>query len=241
MDARGVQHCTPGDASWSVVLKGRRTVMVKYVLVDINAQMVRAWQEVFGESEHVQIVQGSILTQPVSAWVSPGNSLARMDGGLDAVIRRHLGGRVQARLRREVSQRFSGSMPIGTAACVETGRTQPAYLISTPTMNQSAEDISETYNVAYSCVAALWAVQAQNERAPGSIRSVALPGLGTGTGRVSVDVCAELMFAAFEVIRDSNATDFAELALQMSDYLGDSQGVAWARTNKVRTPLALSA
>ena len=60
-------------------------MLVRVVLVDVNKKMIDAWQSVFEENPEVQIVQGSILDQAVSAWVSPTNSHGRMRGGLDAI------------------------------------------------------------------------------------------------------------------------------------------------------------
>ena len=53
------------------------------------------------------------------------------------------------------------------AACVLTGRPQPRFLISTPTMTKSSEDISDSLNVALACAAALQAVHMQNAKEPG--------------------------------------------------------------------------
>ena len=45
-------------------------------------------------------------------------------------------------------------------------------------MVTSSEDVSDTMNVALACAAAFQAVHMQNAREPGSIASIALPGLG---------------------------------------------------------------
>ena len=150
---------------------------VKITLVDINPKMVAAWRETFEDSPEVTVVQGSMLDQNVSAWVTPTNSKASMDGGLDGVIKRHLGDFIEGRVQKEIARLFGGTLPVGHATCVPTSCPNPVYLISTPTMHASSEDISDTLNVALACAAAIQAVRVQNSREPGSIRSVALPGL----------------------------------------------------------------
>ena len=75
---------------------------------------------------------------------------------------------------------YGGAMPVGHATCVATGRPQPRFLISTPTMVESSEDVSDTMNVALAAGAALQAVHLQNRAQPGSITSVALPGFTAG-------------------------------------------------------------
>src|SRR5262245_16031719 len=69
----------------------REGVMVRVVLVDINPKMVQAWRSSFEGNPEVEIVQGSMLDQTVSAWVSPTNSQGNMDGGLDAIVKKNLG------------------------------------------------------------------------------------------------------------------------------------------------------
>ncbi len=171
-------------------------MLVAVTLVDVNAKMVAAWRATFEEHPEVQIVQGSMLEQPVSAWVSPTNSRGSMDGGLDAVLKRHFGAGIEKSVQQEIARRYGGLMPVGHATCVATGQVQPGYLISTPTMTGSSENVSDTLNVALACAAAFQAVHMQNAREPGTIRSVALPGLGANTGQVPVEICADLMWTS---------------------------------------------
>lgn len=196
-------------------------MFVKVVLVDVNPKMIKAWQETFEENPEVDIVHGSMLDQPVSAWVTPTNSNARMDGGLDAVIKGYLGQKIETRVKQEVKKLFGGVMPVGYATCVPTGKPQPGYLISTPTMVSSSEDISDTMNVALACAAAFQVVHQQNERLPGSIRSVALPGLGANTGRVPAEICADLMWTGYDLFRERAFADFAEMRKALEEILGD--------------------
>jgi O-acetyl-ADP-ribose deacetylase (regulator of RNase III) len=194
---------------------------VKFVLVDINPKMVSAFRETFEENPEIAIVQGSMLEQKVSAWVSPTNSFGNMDGGLDAVIKNHLGGKVQQALKQEIATRYGSTLPVGHATCVQTGRPVPRFLISTPTMVKSSEDISDSLNVALACAAALQAVHMQNAKEPGSITSVALPGLGANTGRVPVEICADLMWTAYHLYLRKAFTDFKEMRAALEEELGD--------------------
>src|SRR5688572_309522 len=95
---------------------------VKFVLVDINPKMVSAFRETFEENPEIEVVQGSMLEQKVSAWVSPTNSYGNMDGGLDQVIKSHLGVKVEQALKQEIAKRYGSTLPVGHATCVLTGR-----------------------------------------------------------------------------------------------------------------------
>lgn len=194
---------------------------VKVVLVDINPKMVKAWRDTFEENPEVEIVQGSMLDQRVDAWVTPTNSHGNMDGGLDAVIKNNLGQKIEQAVKKCIADRFGSSLPVGHATCVQTGRQKPNFLISTPTMVKSSEDISDSLNVALACAAAFTAVHVQNAKESGSIQSVALPGLGANTGRVPTEICADLMWTAYNMFREHAFTDFKEMRKALEEELGD--------------------
>lgn len=184
-----------------------RHTPLRVVLVDVNPLVVAAWQELFAGEPNVEVVHGSILRQTTDAWVTPTNSRGRMDGGVDAVVNGFFDGRIQPRVRAEIKRRFGGRLPVGVATCVPTSERQPGFIISTPTMVQSTEDVSDTLNVALACAAAFQAIHRQNAAEPGSIASVALPGLGAATGQVPARVCACLMRAAYTLLRDNTFRD----------------------------------
>jgi O-acetyl-ADP-ribose deacetylase (regulator of RNase III) len=181
------------------------------VLVDINSKVVNAWRKAFSDLPEVRIEKASILDQKTDAWVTPTNSAGSMDGGLDAVIKAHLGAGIEKKVQKQIRNQFDGHMPIGAAVCVPTGKESPPYLISVPTMESSAEDISDTMNVALACAAAFQMIHLQNARQPGSIKSVAMPGLGVGTGQVPVRVCANLMWTGYTLFNDHEFENFDEM------------------------------
>lgn len=196
-------------------------MLVRVSLVDINPKMIAAWKETFEENPEVDIIQGSMLEQQVGAWVTPTNSKASMDGGLDAVIKKQLGAKIEKSVQAEVKKLYGGSMKVGTATCVETGSDAPKYLISTPTMVGSSDDVSATLNVALACCAAFQAVHMYNSQHGGVIRSVALPGLGAATGKTPVEICADLMWTAYNLFREKEFTDYVEMRKALEEILGD--------------------
>jgi len=199
---------------------------VKVILVDINPRMIEAWKETFEENPEVEVVQGSMLDQTVCAWVSPTNSRGSMDGGLDAVIKKHLGANIETTVQREILKTYNGVMPVGFATCVETGKTSmPKFLISTPTMASSSLDISDSLNVALACCAAFQAVHMQNAKSPGSIQSVALPGLGANTGKTPVQICADLMWTAYNMFRGKEFATFQEMRKALEEELGSLEAM----------------
>ncbi|GAA0708058.1 macro domain-containing protein [Dactylosporangium roseum] len=210
---------------------------LRVVLSDVNAKVVQAWTSAFADTAEVEIVKGSIVNQHVDAWVSPTNSHGRMDGGVDAVVKRHLGAGIQLRVQRAIRDEFGGSLPIGSAVCVPSGAANPRFLISTPTMEHSVENVRETLNVALACAAAFQAIHMQNSREPGSIRSVALVGMGAATGKVPPQVCANLMWAGYTLFNDYSFHDYEDLRQTVTGQLADIE--ARPETERVRiTPPA---
>jgi O-acetyl-ADP-ribose deacetylase (regulator of RNase III) len=128
---------------------------------------------------------------------------------------------IEKKVQAEVKRSHGGLLPVGHATCVPTGVPRPAFLISTPTMTSSNEDVSDTLNVALACAAAFQAVHMQNARQPGSINSVALPGLGAQTGRVPVEICADLMWTGYNLFRRRAFESFAVMRAALEEELGD--------------------
>jgi O-acetyl-ADP-ribose deacetylase (regulator of RNase III) len=193
---------------------------LKVTLVDINPQVVKAWQTAFEGNPEVAIVRGSLLDQKVDAWVTPTNARGSMDGGVDALVKRHFRPTIQVRVQSAIKQEFGALLPVGTATCVTTGHVQPRWLISTPTMLASAEDVSETLNVALACAAAFQAIHQHNARSGDPITSVALPGLGANTGRVPPRVCANLMWTGYMLFQDYRFRDWDSLRAMLLAQLG---------------------
>ncbi|MFC9898379.1 macro domain-containing protein [Nocardia sp. NPDC127579] len=209
---------------------------LRVVLTDIESEVVSAWLAAFADNPEIEIHRGSILDQRVDAWVSPTNSRGLMDGGVDGVIKRHLGAGIQLRVQRAIRDQFDGRLPIGSAVCVSSGATNPKFLISTPTMETSAENVSETLNVALACAAAFQAIHQQNSAEPGSIRSVALVGLGARTGQVPARVCANLMWTGYTLFQDFRFDNYDDLRRTVLAQLDDIENAPVDRRVRIARP-----
>ncbi|MET8295343.1 MULTISPECIES: macro domain-containing protein [unclassified Streptomyces] len=209
---------------------------LRVVLTDVNQRVVEAWRAAFADTPGIEIRKGSILDEDVDAWVTPTNSQGRMDGGVDAAIKRHLGAGIQLRVQRAIRDRFAGALPVGSAVCVPSGATAPRFLISTPTMVQSAQNVRDTLNVAMACAAAFQAVHRQNRKAPGSIRSVALVGMGAQTGRVPARLCANLMWTGYTLFHDHWFENDDELRATLTAQLDGIENAPVAQRVRIVPP-----
>lgn len=209
---------------------------LRVVLTDTNASVVEAWRAAFSDTPEIWIRKGSILDEKVDAWVNPTNSRGRMDGGADAAIKRHLGAGIQLRVQRAIRDRFGGRLPVGSATCVPSGAVNPKFLISTPTMEESSQNVSETLNVALACAAAFQAIHQQNTVVPGSIESVALVGMGARTGRVPARVCANLMWTGYTLFNDHRFEDYDDLRGTIVAQLDDIEAAPAEKRVRIAPP-----
>ena len=119
------------------------------------------------------------LTQVVcDAIVNPANSYGYMGGGVAGAIKR-VGG-------REIENEAIAKAPIhvGEAIVTTSGSLPCKYVIHAPTMKQPAMRIP-VENVKLATRAALELALQVN------VKSIAIPGMGTGVGRVPVEDAAE--------------------------------------------------
>lgn len=185
---------------------------LKVKLVDVNPAMVEAWRDAFVQAPEVEIIQASMLTQSTDAWVSPTNSRGSMDGGLDGVIKSYLGNAIEKKLQSEIKKHHKGFLPVGHATCILTGKKHPTYLISTPTVSTPYNGIAiESLTVALACAGVFYAIQLQNKKEPDSITTVAIPGLGTNTGQIPVNMGAHLMWLAYDLMRCREFSSLTEI------------------------------
>lgn len=130
----------------------------------------------------IEIKQGSILELDCDALVNPANSYGLMGGGLALAIKRS-GGKI-------IEEEAVAKAPIevGSAVATTAGLLKFKAIIHAPTMKQPAE-LATKLNVALATRAALRLADSLN------FSSLALPGMGTGVGKLAVEEAAEAMLS----------------------------------------------
>lgn len=163
-------------------------------LCAVDPRLARAWRQAlpqeFGPAA-VQVIEGDILSLPMDAVVSPANSFGFMDGGLDALYTRFFGPQLQERLQRMIREQADGELLVGQALPVETGHARIPWCISAPTMRvprrlESAEAAYLATRAAVRCALAA------------GVESVAIPGMGTGTGGLPPESAARAMLRGIQ-------------------------------------------
>ncbi|GAA2820419.1 macro domain-containing protein [Saccharopolyspora taberi] len=177
---------------------------LRLVLCALDEPLTAAWREIADGRPGVDVHQGSVFDRPVDAVVSPANSYGWMRGGIDALYARAFPD-VEQHVRRAVLAYHGGELPVGQALLVATGVPSPRWLFSSPTMREPGEHLpADTVNP-YLCARAvlrLWSNGVLENGTPvrDLVRSIAMPGLGTGVGGASAQLCARQVAAAWDEV-----------------------------------------
>ncbi len=171
---------------------------MKIVLCAQDDNLAEAWQQECGGFDVVKIHHGSILNVDESdVVVSPANSFGFMDGGLDAVYMHHFGDDIQMKVRKQIYEYHHGELVVGNADIVETGNHQIPYVIVAPTMRVPMI-LHDSVN-AYLAARAIFILcmhghfksgNNKGQKISSIVETVAIPGLGTGVGKIGAKVCA---------------------------------------------------
>jgi O-acetyl-ADP-ribose deacetylase (regulator of RNase III) len=165
------------------------------VLGDIDGDICHAWRTRFRD-RRVAVEHGDFFDIEADAYVSPANSHGIMDGGFDLLLRIRFPG-VDVVVQREID-RLGGLLPVGNAIVVETGDYDVPYLVCAPTMVVPTV-IAGTNNVYRAMLGLLRAVNQFNLDFEDPIQTLAIPGLGTGVGKMSPSSAAEQMHEAYQM------------------------------------------
>lgn len=128
----------------------------------------------------IEVLQGSLLEIEADAIVNPSNSLGYMGGGVAGIIKKAGGSIIEkeAILKAPIS--------VGSAVFTSAGRLKFKGVIHAPTMEEPAMETTEEK--------VRKAVRAALELADNmGFKSIAMPGMGTGVGKLPKDVAAKAM------------------------------------------------
>lgn len=183
-----------------------------------------AWRTAFADVPEVEVHHGDLIAvartpDRCDALVSPANSFGYMDGGIDLVYTQALGWDMEKRLRALLLAEHDGELPVGQAVVVETGHQHPRWLISAPTMRVPMRvDTRAHAHLAFRAV--LRCIKRHNASGTDHpIRRVICPGLGTGVGLLSPDLCALQMRHAWSVVIEGKTHRLGGLAAAVRQHM----------------------
>lgn len=175
------------------------------LLFDRKESICEAWRRAFAKYlDHGVSIKNCYLEEltDFDAIVSPANSFALMDRGVDASIIRKFGSVVQERAQLHILKYFQGEQPVGTCILVKTNDPNHPYVAHTPTM-RVPYSIKGTDNVYLAMKAVLRIVDAHNkyyaERlGERPIVTLACSGMCTHYGELPPEEAARQMLVAYE-------------------------------------------
>jgi O-acetyl-ADP-ribose deacetylase (regulator of RNase III) len=184
---------------------------MRIVLASVESGLTAAWHRFCQPLDNVEVFEGSILEAGCDAVVSPANSFGFMDGGIDGIYLDYFGRAIQHRVQSVIDGVHHGELLVGQADIVPTDHPDVPWLICAPTMRVPMI-LSETVNP-YLAARAIFLLVAHGvflhgphagEPVAAHIQSIALPGLGTGVGRVPANVCAHQVRTAYDDVWGPN-------------------------------------
>ena len=165
---------------------------MKITLFDANADMVAAWEKTFAGIPDVEIMHCDLTDLPRhEALVTAGNCFAVMTGGIDLAVRELMGYELQDALQNYILS-LARPLFVGEVILVKFEEDDAPFgsVIYAPTMHSprpigSTEVFGATYAALTSAI-------------HNGLRQIAIPGMGTGVGKVPVDLAAQAMRDAYD-------------------------------------------
>lgn len=157
---------------------------------------------IFRDVENIYIVLTSITHASHTAIISPGNSFAEMNGGVDGIINTLLSSYtpftyIQNDVKMLINNKYCGELPIGHSVILYTLHPKHNILIYTPTM-RVAEDVSTTLNAYIAFRSALLLLQQY------AIDSASTTLFCTGAGNMDVKTaCLQMKEAYLSILNKS--------------------------------------
>ena len=141
----------------------------------------------------IVVKRGDLTQISCDAIVNPANSFGYMGGGVAGAIKR-IGG-----IEIENEAVSKAPIPVGTAVETTAGKLSCKYVIHAPTMKQPAMRIDKE-NVKLATQAAMKLGVKLN------LKTIAIPGMGTGVGRVPVEDAAQAIASIAKTFKNSFET-----------------------------------
>jgi O-acetyl-ADP-ribose deacetylase (regulator of RNase III) len=171
---------------------------MRLILVDRGKELCDVLRWEFRTHPEVEIVHGRFEDLPAfDCVITAGNSFGLMDAGIDLAVVRYFGRHVMERIQRQILDDYLGEQPVGTCILIPTDHATHPFVAHSPTMRVPM-NIQGTDHVYLSLWASLTAVHRYNRTEARQIKTLACPGLGTGTGGVNALEAAIQLRLAYE-------------------------------------------
>jgi O-acetyl-ADP-ribose deacetylase (regulator of RNase III) len=138
----------------------------------------------------IEILEGSLLDAEAELIVNPANSYGYMGGGVAGVIKRFGGDIIEKEALKKAP------IPVGEAILTTAGKLRFKGVVHSPTMEEPS--MMTTPDKVYKATRAALELVVRE-----GFKSVAMPGMGTGVGKVPKGVAARKMLEAIREFKNS--------------------------------------
>ena len=165
----------------------------RYILFDISTTNTKIWAKRLGEKHPISVSCSSVDDVTADIYVSPSNGAGQLDGGIDKVYRTMFPG-IQSVTNKALSI-YKGRTPllgVGSCLLVDVPNRETKLLLA-PTMDIPSK-LKNPWNSFWSALAIFYLTKDLGG-------TVAIPGLGTGTGHISPEDMIQMVILAWRVSR----------------------------------------
>jgi O-acetyl-ADP-ribose deacetylase len=136
----------------------------------------------------VELIKGDITNVEAEALVNAANNQLWMGAGVAGALKR-VGG-----FQIETNAMKSGPIKVGEVAVTRAGRLKAKYVIHAAVMGQDLTPSETSIKNA--------TINSLKKAEELGIKTIAFPALGTGVGRMPVEVCAQIMLMEVKTFSD---------------------------------------
>ncbi len=162
----------------------------------------------------VQFVVGDLTRQEVEAIANPANSEGEMGGGVAGALKKAGGETIEQEAMEQAP------IPIGKAVVTSAGKLPCAYVIHAPTMVMPAQRTSRD-KIAKAMSAVFTAAREYD------FKSLAIPGMGTGTGKVAPKEAAAAMVEVLRKVAAGKSVLEKVVLVDRSEEMVEAWKTAW--------------
>lgn len=177
--------------------------MLKIIFCDKNIVNLNALREAFGDLTNIEYTNQDITQVKADCVVSPGNSYACMDGGVDRYINYALN-YISSTVKECIQNEYYGEQPVGTTVLFKLApgglvSTNWKYLAHTPTMRVPT-DISNSENAYIAFRSLLKEILNHNKHSDNKINSLVVTLFCSGAGSMKPETSSKQMRLAYDLI-----------------------------------------
>jgi len=167
------------------------TIMaVKYILFDIDNSKTKVWKKHL-HNIPIDVICSSVTEIKADIYVSPANGYGQLDGGIDKIYRTMFPG-IQNTVNEHLKSYKERKPPVGVgSALLIKIPERNSQLLLAPTMELPGK-LKTSWNCFWAALAIFYLTKDFNG-------TVAIPGLGTGTGHIEAKEMIDMFVLAYKI------------------------------------------